>query len=499
MLYVTVEFKITEAADDRLATDVKKEEIVVEEDGQRVNELTIHQPKAADPLTAVLVLDVSGSMSDGGKIDAAKRAAELFLDTLHPGADCGLVLFDHRIKEAVPPAGKQDRLASHRQGLRTRIRAATPDGGTAYLDATAAAIEMLQGVKGRRAILLMTDGVDLNSKHTLDDVIKLADLAQTPIYVLGVGEPGKKEPVSTVLVLDKSGSMIAPAERNSTTPKIVALRQAADRFLDLMRPGARISLLPFSTRPDPAGPFQTNKSVLKQHIRKLRPEGETALFDAIYDGIETLVAARHDGRLSVVALTDGIDNTSRRRVEEVVARAKEVEIPVHMLGFGRSGELDEKTMATLAKATGGQYYHAENEQKLTQIFERLSIQLHDDGIDEEALTRLAKETGGKYFHSSDLADLPRYYRGLAEELQTTYTITFPSRRQTHDGSTRQIEISVVRNGVRLSDVASAAYHVHGVVVPKLDRHVYLILLAAIGGLLAVPAAFRRWTRRPARA
>ena len=53
---------------------------------------------------------------------------------------------------------------------------------------------------------------------------------------------------------------------------------------------------------------------------------------------------------------------------------------------------------------------------------------------------------------------------------------------------------MVRNGVRVSPVASFDYHVHGVVVPKLDPVVYLGLLGAIGVFLAIPIGVRRLYR-----
>jgi hypothetical protein len=86
------------------------------------------------------------------------------------------------------------------------------------------------------------------------------------------------------------------------------------------------------------------------------------------------------------------------------------------------------------------------------------------------------------------------YEQLAQELQSTYTVTFPSRRASHDGTARGIDISVVRNGVRVSDVARADYNVHGVVVPEMDARVYLALLGFLGVLLAVPTGVRRLYR-----
>ena len=70
---------------------------------------------------------------------------------------------------------------------------------------------MLRDIPGRRAVVLMTDGVDLNSKRTQKQVIERAKASHVPIYTIGIGEPGKNEPVTTVLVLDHSGSMAAKA------------------------------------------------------------------------------------------------------------------------------------------------------------------------------------------------------------------------------------------------------------------------------------------------
>jgi len=499
-LYITVQFRIEHAGDGKPALDVAKEEIVVEEDNRRVKDLEIYHPRAADPLTVVLVLDSSGSMAKDRKLDDAKAAARLFLDTLHAKVNCGLILFDHRMLETEPPASDPDDYANHRDKLRRLIDAARPQGGTAYIDATAKAIEMLKGVKGRKAVLLMTDGIDLNSKNTLADVKRLAQEAQVPVYTLGVGEPGKREPVTTVLVLDRSGSMGAPADDDSRVPKIKALHQAAGKFVDLMRPGARTTLLPFGSLVEIPEPFSDQKEELKRAINRLRPEGETALFDAVFAAVETLEAGRPEGKRAVVALTDGVDNKSRRRVKEVIERAKEAGIPLHLLGLGRLRgfrrlpEIDVEVMKQMASETGGQYHHARNEDQLIQIFESLSIDLHDDGFDHQALTDLASATGGKFYHARNAKDLHLYYRELAEELQTTYTVTFPSSRPSHDGTSRGIDIIVLRNGIAISDRASLGYQVHGVVLAQMHPAIYLGMLTLLGVLLSLPAGIRKLYR-----
>jgi VWFA-related protein len=495
VLYVTVQFKITR--DGKMAADVGRGEINVLEDGLPVTDLEIQLPTAHDTLTTVLAMDVSGSMAEAGKIDQAKQAARVFFDRLTDRVDCGLILFDHEILTNLRPVGDRSRFAFHREQLRNVVAAALPRGGTAYLDAAAEAIGMLKGARGRKAVLLMTDGMDLNSRRSLKQVIELAKAAEVPIYTVGVGEPGKREPVTTVLVLDQSGSMDQPASDLDNRSKMEALKRAASRFVDLMRPGARTTLLPFNDKIDTPGPFTANREQLKRRISKLRPDGGTLLFDATYDAIRTLDIERPEGKRAVVVLTDGKEEAplySRHRVEEVIDAAKQANIPLHMLGLGRAGEIDEPVMQQMARETGGSYYHARTEAKLFEIFENLSIKLHDDGIDEEGLRQLAEETGGKYYPARDISRLQEIYRELAHELQETYTVTFPSHRQTHDGTSRGIDISVVRDGVRVSEVARFNYNTHGLVVPALDHTLYLGLLAVLGGLLVLPACVRRFAR-----
>ncbi len=505
-LYVTLQFRLKRGEGDPVSDVGPTEKIVVEEDRHPVTELEVRPPRAGD-LTAALAMDVSGSMDSGGKMEQARRAGITFLDRLHPKADCGLILFDDQIRANEPPARDARALPGHRDRVRQLVSEARPGGGTAWVDATAAAVEMLRGAKGRRAVVVMTDGVDLSSKRTLQEVIALAKEAEVTVYALGVGEPGRNEPVATVLTLDRSGSMTAQADVKDGVTKIEALRRAAVRFVDLMRPTARTTVLPFGNRPETPGPFTDDRDGLRKKIQSLEAKGETALFDATYDALMTLEldaeeaikAGRPAGKRSVVALTDGIDNRSVRRVEEVIGLAREMKVPLYVLGFGRvqagrTKQLDEAVMKRMARETGGEYYHAQNQEALTRVFENLSIWLHDDGIDEAALKRLAEETGGKYYPARDVRRLSLIYEELADELQTTFTVTFPSRRDKHDGTARGIDIRVLRDGVVVSDVGRADYHVFGVLVPETDHRVYLALLGLVGGLLALPAGMRRLYR-----
>lgn len=488
-VWVTIQFRVLKRSDGSAATDIGGSEIIVEEDGVEVAKVPI-KPRATEDLTATLAMDISGSMAAHDKIGAAKRAANTFFDKLHDRANCGLILFDHEVRVNEPPTRDPSAVRGHRDQLREHINGAKPMGGTAYLDATAKALEQLEDFRGRKVAVVMTDGQDVNSKYTLDQVIEKAQIAEVPVYTLGVGTPGKNEQVTVVLVLDKSLSMNGKADVKDNLKKIDALKEAASRFVELMRANSKTSLLTFGDKPDQAQAFSSDKKVLKRNIQAIEPKGQTAFFDATYDGVLTLEAARPPGRRVVIAMTDGKDNRSHRRVEEVIMAAKTAKVPLYILGLGKAKEIDEEVMKRMARDTDGKYYHASNQQELIEFFEALSIEINDDGIDEASLTRLAKETGGKYLPVRDVSQLDLIYAELADELQNSYTLTYPSRRSEHDGTARDLKIRLMRDGVVLGDVTTVV-QVPGVMVPVLKPAVYLTLLVMLCGLLAIPPGIRR--------
>jgi hypothetical protein len=177
-------------------------------------------------------------------------------------------------------------------------------------------------------------------------------------------------------------------------------------------------------------------------------------------------------------------------VEDVVERANKYEIPIYTFGLGSGSELDEPALRRMAERSGGRYFHIEDAEKLTEVFEELSITLHDEGIDETSLQKLAKDTGGEYFHVRDAEKLRVMFEQVATKLDNTYTVTFKSRRATHDGTARGVEIRLGAQGAALA-VATQSYTTHGLIVPQSNPVVYVAGLAVLLLLLGVPALLRR--------
>ena len=95
----------------------------------------------AAPISVVLVIDQSGSMATGGKLDAAKNAAHTFLKQLKDQDKVAVVAFNGQAHLLTP-------LSSDRQQAASLVDALSADGGTALYDGTARSLDLCGSVPG---------------------------------------------------------------------------------------------------------------------------------------------------------------------------------------------------------------------------------------------------------------------------------------------------------------------------------------------------------------
>ena len=133
-----------------------------------------------DPVSIAVLLDTSGSMSLGERLDCAKRAAERLFDQLRPVDEAGLFTFDQNLKTVVP-------FTADLRALRKGLDAIKPFGSTALYDATAAVARQLANRHAaRRAVVAITDGFDTSSDLNAQAAASLAGSIDVPVYVLTV-------------------------------------------------------------------------------------------------------------------------------------------------------------------------------------------------------------------------------------------------------------------------------------------------------------------------
>jgi VWFA-related protein len=103
------------------------------------------------PLSVVLTVDTSGSMKK--RLADAQSAAKSFLKTLQPQDKAQVIRFARDVKTIQP-------LSADRMAAEAAIASTTARGDTALFDALYTSVESLRDVAGRKAILLLSDGVD---------------------------------------------------------------------------------------------------------------------------------------------------------------------------------------------------------------------------------------------------------------------------------------------------------------------------------------------------
>lgn len=173
--------------------DLKRESFKVLEDGRSIALREVS--RTTDPMSLVLVIDTSGSMQARDKsgmtsMEAAKRAAVNFISRLDPDDRIALYSFNNETVLEL------DFTTDHKVAMEALDRLQSKhNAATRLYDAAMEAVKKSAEIpRGRRAIILLTDGKDEKagqkfSLHSSSDVIDAATTKsiRVPIYTIGVG------------------------------------------------------------------------------------------------------------------------------------------------------------------------------------------------------------------------------------------------------------------------------------------------------------------------
>ena len=182
---VTVYVSATDAKGEPLA--VNPDQLQISENGGIMHPNQVSGSGEIGALTTLLVMDVSGSMNNAGKLSAAKAAAQAYVNQMRPGDQAGLLTFNTTVTYV------QTITADH-AALRQAINGLKAKDDTAMLDALVQANQILQNYPGRKAIIVLTDGMDNQSKKTSDQVIQTIGTSGLSISTIGLGNPNGAGP-----------------------------------------------------------------------------------------------------------------------------------------------------------------------------------------------------------------------------------------------------------------------------------------------------------------
>ena len=202
---VLVPVSVTDPS-NRYVLGLDKEDFRLFEDD--VEQKVTHFSNEDAPLSIGLLVDTSGSM--GAKLDTSRRAVSEFLKTLNTADEAFLVEFSDQAQLAVP-------LTSDAGAIESSMTSATSGGLTALLDAVHVGLQEMKRAKNpRKALLIISDGGDNNSRYTSSQIADLVREADVQIYAMGVFEPTLSFGLSGV----GSGGRLGTAELDG--PRLLA-------------------------------------------------------------------------------------------------------------------------------------------------------------------------------------------------------------------------------------------------------------------------------------
>ena len=260
----------------------------------------------------------------------------------------------------------------------------------------------------RAGVDLTTFGVTVTDRKgnivtdlTKDDFQILEDGKPQTIQYFAHGEGETGPPMHLGLMLDASGSM-------QNDMKLA--QGAAIKFLNMLPAAEDITLVDFDTQVRITRYPQRDFARLVERIRQRKPQGWTALYDALgtyLDGAE-----QQDGRKVMVMYTDGGDTRSALTFGGMMDLLKAAQVTVYAIG--------------LVENAGSA---------------RVQLQM--------TLRQIAETTGGQAFFPSAMKDVESAYEKVLAEINGQYHLGYLSTNSATDGAWRKVEIKLKRDDLRV--------------------------------------------------
>ena len=194
----------------------------------------------------------------------------------------------------------------------------------------------------------------------------------------------RQSPLSLVILVDMSGSMVGP--------KIAMARQAYDALLAQLHPGRdEVAVFTFDSSLHGRRDFTRDLASLRDALSDFEPFGTTSLYDTTAATAREL-AARSGTHKAIIVLTDGIDTSSEMTARDVSGLASSIDVPVFVVAT------------------------------VPSLMERHMLEAADRFPDSADLRDLAEWTGGQLVFATTLVETAVVSTSLIDGLRQTYVI-----------------------------------------------------------------------------
>jgi Ca-activated chloride channel homolog len=211
-------------------------------------------------------------------------------------------------------------------------------------------------------------------------------------------------PLDVAVVMDTS---------NSVKPKLKFEKDASVSFLYTMLSSRKDRALfaTFDSEIELHQDYTNRVDLLTKAIDKVKAQGETRMYDAIYRVCEEKMGPPSDRRRAMVIITDGEDTASERTLEEAIDIAQRTDTIIYAISTKSVGFFGVQ---------GGMV----------------------DRREDKDIKRLAEDTGGRAFFTSEIIELERSFSQIALELRNQYMIVYEPSNNSYDSKFRKIEVKL---------------------------------------------------------
>lgn len=268
-------------------------------------------------------------------------------------------------------------------------------------------------------------------------------------------------PFEVALLLDTSGS---------TRSDLHLIQRSAESFIASLRPGDRVSIVAFKTGDDGKQKFAIsevvsgltdNRNALKTALEKVGTSNGTPYYDGLLQVVEKVFREtpkdEFRGRRALVALTDGVDSTSKADFDEVREDLEKAGILCFFIKVDTREFFEESLLGDCIGATRfsvaqirryyRKYYPKADIEKVYDFcklgdFERLAISKGLYDLAGAEMNMLAKSSGGKVFPVADLSEARTAFKSVSDEIGTKYSLGYYSSNEKRDGTYRKIRVEL---------------------------------------------------------
>lgn len=388
---------------DVYVPDLAKEEFTIYEDGVKQEVAFFATDK--EPFNVVLMLDTSASTQE--KLGLIQKAAQDFTSQLQPQDRIKVIAFDDSINDL-------SGFTNDRALLRAAIERTRPGNGTKLYDALKYALNSLINIKGRKAIVLFTDGVDSYSDTTRAEE-NIEQLEEAGVIVYPIRYDTRRDVEAMLRGQQQSGTLSGPFP-NGRRPPIGTTP-------------------PTTSGEDPQSPVPTSRPGGKDPYELPIPPISIPL-PGRYPG------GRYPNDRGGSRYPDDRGPGGSRYPDD---RYPDSRYPDSRNPNDRNGNRypDDRWPDSRypMPPTGSPLPRRDRD-------DPLSLQL--DGMYRTAalyLNELASVSGGNLHFAEDLSYLPAAFAKIADELRKQYSLGYYPTNQARDGRYRKLQVKVRRKSV----------------------------------------------------